>query len=280
MRIRVARTATNGYAIQSLVESSEVYWDEFFGATHKDKVVEQIICRSATEAQNVLKEKTESGKCDPNRISTHGCKVRVKKEGGSMSYVIEPEFGSIAERTPIICDTSVILHHPKGAYITRAIRFLMDAHNDKARSPEKCFRKWDNETPYGIHPIWCAMAILHETKLVTELRWRGAIALLLHDILEDTTEGIPNWVPEDIRALISAMTFSSSAEEMREIWQRSTAFVRLLKLYDKVSNLMDGAWMSDEQRKKYAEYTKKLADDAKENFGELNIIKIAYALAE
>lgn len=163
--------------------------------------------------------------------------------------------------------------------LARLIDFALIAHARQPVKSSKACRKWDGKTPYSIHPIWCAMALLHETKIPEEQRRAGAEALLLHDILEDTTAGLPTGISDEVRLLIQDMTYGSTEEEMKLVWSRPP-FIRLLKLYDKVSNLMDGAWMSDEQRKKYAEYTKKLADDAKENFGELNIIKIAYALTK
>lgn len=159
------------------------------------------------------------------------------------------------------------------------INFVFVVHAERAKSPKKATRKWDGKTPYGIHPIWCAMALLHETKIPEKQRRAGAEALLLHDILEDTAAGLPTGISDEVRLLVQDMTYGSTEEEIKLVWSRSP-FIRLLKLYDKASNLMDGAWMSDEQRKKYAKYTKKLADDAKENFGELNIVKIAYALTE
>lgn len=163
--------------------------------------------------------------------------------------------------------------------LTELIEFVLAVHAKRPILPRKAARKWDGKTPYGIHPVWCAMALLHETKLSEEERYAGAETLLLHDIWEDTTAGLPAGTQNEIHLLVQDMTYGSTEEEMKLVWSRPP-FIRLLKLYDKVSNLMDGAWMSDEQRKKYAEYTKKLADDAKENFGDLNIVKIAYALTE
>lgn len=163
--------------------------------------------------------------------------------------------------------------------LSELIGFVLAAHAKQPILPRKAARKWDGKTPYGIHPVWCAMTILHETALSEEQRYAGAEALLLHDIWEDTTAGLPRETHDEIRLLVQDMTYESTQEEMKFVWSR-TPFIRLLKLYDKVSNLMDGSWMSGEQRKKYAEYTKKLADDAKENFGELNIVKIARAITK
>jgi (p)ppGpp synthase/HD superfamily hydrolase len=163
--------------------------------------------------------------------------------------------------------------------LARLIDFALTTHARQPIRPPKAYRKWDGKTPYSIHPIWCAMTLLHETALSEESRYAGAEALILHDILEDTTANLPEGTSEDVRSLVQDMTFASTDEEMELVWNHKP-FVRFLKLYDKVSNLMDGVWMSEERREEYVEYTKRLADDARANFGELDIVKIAHALTK
>ena len=55
---------------------------------------------------------------------------------------------------------------------------------------------------------------------------------------------------------------------------------KLLKLYDKVSNLLDGNWMKTEKWNIYVEHTLRLAGDVEHVYGTLNIVKIARAIAE
>jgi hypothetical protein len=55
--------------------------------------------------------------------------------------------------------------------------------------------------------------------------------------------------------------------------------IRALKLYDKVSNLLDGKWMKAEKWNIYVEHTLRLASEVEQLFGELNIVKIATAIA-
>jgi len=157
------------------------------------------------------------------------------------------------------------------------ISFVMAAHADsQTKDP---VRRWDKNTPYSIHPIWCAMTLLHETKLPEDLRVRGSQALLLHDIIEDTNAAIPQIVVPGVIALVKDMTFSSSAAEFEEIWGKSFE-VKLFKLYDKTSNLMDGSWMPDEKWNKYCVLTGRLAEIAHAQYGMLNIVKIAGEIAQ
>jgi hypothetical protein len=74
------------------------------------------------------------------------------------------------------------------------------------------------------------------------------------------------------------MTFKSFDEERDKIFQQDP-FTRLLKCYDKVSNLLDASWMENEKWNKYSTYTIKLLNDAEKNYGTLNIIKIGKAIS-
>ena len=61
---------------------------------------------------------------------------------------------------------------------------------------------------------------------------------------------------------------------MQKIWTKPKE-VKLYKLYDKVSNLMDGTWMSPEKMAQYKDYTSRLCSEAEMNYGDLNITRIA-----
>ena len=160
----------------------------------------------------------------------------------------------------------------------------MDGH---ANHPKKGnTRNWDKRTPYSIHPLWCTTTFLQETKLSGDAKRRRtqcALALIFHDFREDTTATLPTWLPRGVLSLIDYMTFSgevgSTAIEIRQIWSRPK-IIRLLKLYDKVSNLLDGIWMPDEKwNEQYVPYVLKLASDVEKNYGDLNIVRIARAVA-
>lgn len=153
--------------------------------------------------------------------------------------------------------------------------FIINAHQSHPKKRGNAFRSWDQKTPYSIHPIWCAMTILTETALPRKLREEGYITLLYHDVIEDTTKKLPSSFNKNIYALIRDMTYQGGInEEMKQIWDKSPK-IRLLKLYDKISNLLDASWMTPQKKKIYQQYTKKLLKDVKSNYGELNITKIA-----
>jgi len=165
-------------------------------------------------------------------------------------------------------------------FFKKIINLSIEAHKDYPKKPEYAFRKWDNQTPYYIHPLWCAMMFLQETNLPKLInREKCTLALILHDVKEDTTMELPKWLPQDVVNLVEQMTFSSTELEIAEVWNRPK-IIRLLKLYDKVSNLLDGSWMPDEKwNEQYVPYVLQLVDDVEKNYGQLNIVLFARAVA-
>ncbi|MDR3415177.1 MAG: hypothetical protein P4L83_03235 [Nevskia sp.] len=158
-----------------------------------------------------------------------------------------------------------------------AIVHAVAAHNKHANSPDDAVRFHDRKTPYVVHPIWCATSLLSEPALPEELRRNGAIALLWHDTLEDTRLPLPSWSSEKVSSLVAEMTFESFQQEIDHLWERSEE-AKLLKLYDKVSNLLDGSWMKTPKWNAYIVHTLKLAEHVQSRWGILNIVRIAHTL--
>lgn len=157
----------------------------------------------------------------------------------------------------------------------RDIGFVIEAHRDYPRKPSKAFRKWNGRTPYHIHPLWCATMLSTETALDDKTREEGAQALLYHDILEDTTRPLPDWLSPRVCYLIEQMTDKrGDILTLKYLWKLEPE-VRLYKLYDKVSNLLDGCWMDENKRTEMQGKTRRLCEDAEKNYGILNIIKLA-----
>lgn len=161
--------------------------------------------------------------------------------------------------------------------IEAAISFTIKAHAYFPNTPRDAVRLWDSYTPYAIHPIWCAMTLLTETTLPKDIRVTGSFVLLWHDVLEDTSLSLPSTATSAIQQLVEEMTFSSLDEEFVLVWQRSDT-AKLLKLYDKVSQFLDGTWFSDKRWTQLLEHTKKLQAFVEQTYGELNIVRIARAV--
>ena len=99
-----------------------------------------------------------------------------------------------------------------------------------------------------------------------------------HDTLEDTTQSLPATVPDHVVALVQGMTFPSFEEEQKYLWDRPQE-IRLLKLFDKASNLLDATWMTRGKWNAYVRHTLRLADEVERLYGALNIVRIARAVA-
>jgi len=149
-----------------------------------------------------------------------------------------------------------------------------NAHQKHSTKPSGATRRIDGCTPYAVHPVGCAMLVLAESSLPHQLRYAGALALLFHDVVEDTIAPIPPELPVEVVELVHELTFpGGSTQEMQEIWDRSLT-ARMLKCYDKWWNLADGfhTWMSERGKTyqdKYLEYSIRLADNVDEHLDEL-----------
>lgn len=159
-----------------------------------------------------------------------------------------------------------------------AIAHANKAHSLYGLAPEDAVRFHDCLTPYIVHPLWCAATLLQESALPLDLRQKGSIALLWHDTLEDTSLPLPNETTEEIAWLVNAMSFRSFNEETTELWHKPIE-VKLLKLYDKVSNLLDGHWLKNEKWNLYVSHTLRLCSEVEHIYGALNIVKMAKAIA-
>lgn len=161
--------------------------------------------------------------------------------------------------------------------LREAIAFTIEAHGNRPKKADNAVRFWDMKTPYAIHPIWCATTLLSETQLDFQTRYFGSKALLFHDILEDTNATLPEGTEPEVVRLVHALTYESLGDEMEKIWNTEPR-IRLLKLYDKVSSLLDATWMKPEKRARFETYTLALAEDVVKNYGALNVTKMAAAL--
>jgi hypothetical protein len=92
-----------------------------------------------------------------------------------------------------------------------------------------------------------------------------------HNMLEDTHAELPIVTSGEVRQLIQDMSIASFAVERDLVWQKPKE-VRLLKLYDKISSLLDASHYSKAKWNNYVEFTQLLIDDVEDNFGYSNII--------
>ncbi|MCW8887233.1 MAG: hypothetical protein OQK12_18550 [Motiliproteus sp.] len=159
----------------------------------------------------------------------------------------------------------------------KAIKTAFEAHTEHPNNPSDAVRFWDQRTPYAIHPSWCALTLLAETQLDEDTRLHGSYALALHDVIEDTTYTLPADLTPKVLEMVEAMTFGSFTEERHKIFNLPPE-IRLLKLIDKLSNLLDCSWMKPEKLAVYLDFTEQLAQDVEKHFGRLNCVILSKAI--
>lgn len=134
-------------------------------------------------------------------------------------------------------------------------------HNEYSNTYKKKFRGHDLETPYYTHPIGCAYLIMEDNnsdELNYDTRFKLAVAMIFHDVVEDTsvsfedlqaiiskTLGKENLkLSEDILELIKKLTLEpnlGSLEEFEILRKHSKKYsdeIFYLKLVDKYFNML------------------------------------------
>ena len=74
------------------------------------------------------------------------------------------------------------------------VRYVAQAHQEHVLPTAKAMRVFPSgeKNPYFTHTLWCSMMMLLDTQLPENLRDAGAVALLFHDVLEDTSSPLPD----------------------------------------------------------------------------------------
>lgn len=140
-------------------------------------------------------------------------------------------------------------------------------HQEKASSLRQGVRSHDLHTPFAVHPLQCALAVLAEPNLDGELRVK-LFDILLHHELEAQTGIKPNFLPLPIQEMIRSLRCLSWSEGLG--WSAPPE-IRLAKLYSLSFDVMDGQI----QAIACAEQLARLIADVQAEFGPLNIVEIA-----
>jgi hypothetical protein len=159
--------------------------------------------------------------------------------------------------------------------------FAQDAyheHNDSGQA----YRQ-EGRVPYAEHPLGSALLCLADTKLSYEDRERGFKILVLHDVLEDTSLLLPEWVEEDVCQGVEAMTYrgEETLPAKREWIMGHESFIKLLTLYDMFWNLYERhIGGSEERRALWKRTVFDLTDAVEREYGNLRIVQVSRTVAE
>lgn len=164
----------------------------------------------------------------------------------------------------------------------------------QVREPKFAKRTHDGATSALWHALWAASQVMHELALPRNTRIVGLYTELLHDVREDSD--ISKHQFDDycrqrfdcgrwVAGYVDTMTHKSFLLQAKAYYGGTAGpLTKLFTLYDKVSNLMDGTWMSVELLSEYLRFVEWLLDEVSRDYaeiaGSLWIIPFARAVVE
>ena len=161
--------------------------------------------------------------------------------------------------------------------LKRFIDFAYKAHQEHIARPDHDMRQ-DGKVPYITHLLWCAMMLLGDKTIPFEERKKGYQALLLHDVLEDTSLPLPDDIDPEVKQLVEDMTYDSWEEEKKGVMEKGE-FLKLLKLLDKTSTMYDSRTLSrPEKNPDWVKFTKQLLEDVRPRYGHSQVVAVAEAI--
>lgn len=163
--------------------------------------------------------------------------------------------------------------------LKKLLDFSFDAYQNKNSSGQE-YRQ-DGNVPYIMHPLWCASVLINDTRIPLEERELGFKALLLHDVLENTTLELPEWAGEDVKEMVEAMSFGGQhdiKEVIRELSKKPALF-GLLMLIDALSSMYE-EHVSEKKKKFWKLGVKTLTELVEKQYGDIRIIQISRAVTE
>lgn len=130
----------------------------------------------------------------------------------------------------------------------------------------------DGRVPFIFHPLWCASILINDTEISLEEREVGCKTLILHDVLENTSLELPDWVETEVKEAVNKLTFDNDEIITKEILTMSP-FIKLLFLTDLLASMYENQ-VSRLKRKPWKILTKLVLRDVKKHYGNIRIVQI------
>jgi (p)ppGpp synthase/HD superfamily hydrolase len=173
----------------------------------------------------------------------------------------------------------------KSEELKKYLDFAYSAYQENNAS-NQAYRQL-GKVPFIMHPLWCASMLIADTEVPFEQRELGLKALILHDVLEDTSLGLPEWVEPEVKEVVKELTFEDLQQAI-EKYPSKRPFIKLLLLYDKLSSMYEkhvGITGKTEEirstkRKLFKELTLKGIEEVEKEYGNIRIVQVGKAIAE
>lgn len=134
------------------------------------------------------------------------------------------------------------------------------------------------KVPFITHPLWCAMMMISDTEIPWEERELGFQALVLHDVLEDSSLELPKWVEPKVKKLVEEMTFNGEDFSEKAEWVLTKPInVKLLILYDGLSSMYE-LHVRENKRHEWKKLAEKVLEEVEEHYGNIRIIQVGKAI--
>jgi hypothetical protein len=157
--------------------------------------------------------------------------------------------------------------------------FAWEAYQ-KNNTTDQEYRQNGN-VPYITHPLGASLLLLADVDVPQSERELGCKILMLHDVLEDTSLQIPDWIEEKVKRGVEEMTYADTETDESKFKKISgmTPFFKLLTLYDTFWSLNE-KHVREFHRKEWKELVQTLAKEAEKNYGNLRIVQMARVVTE
>jgi hypothetical protein len=141
----------------------------------------------------------------------------------------------------------------------------------------------DGNVPYITHPLGAALLLLADTRIPLKERELGFKILLLHDVLEDTSVTLSDWIEPGVKKGVEEMTYTGpdSLKEKIEWIEAKNNFIKLLVLYDSFWSLYERHVNGSSERKEmWRKNILRLANEIEKIYGNIRIVQIAKAVVK
>ncbi len=156
--------------------------------------------------------------------------------------------------------------------------FAHDAHtNFNVRDQRHVIRR--GLYPYMVHSLWAANTLVMDPDLPEHERVLGFKILVLHDVLEDTSKQLPEWVEQEVQDGVRMLTHDTWEEE-KEAVRSYTPFFKLLKLVDKMQTMYERGIERPQKQAEWKELMEALLTDVIAHYGKTRVTVMARALLD
>lgn len=164
----------------------------------------------------------------------------------------------------------------ESAELKKYLDFAYEAYQNNNVSGQ-AYRQKGN-VPFIMHPLWCASMLITDTQVPQDEREIGFKALILHDVLEDTSLELPEWVELEVKETVQKLTFENWDEALKII-PTYEPFLKLLLVYDSLSSMYENH-VSDLHRAGWIKTTKYLLEEVEKEYGNVRIVQVGKAILE